>query len=345
MFEKLNGFSHQGARRGFGRCSEQVAAESLCRVAQHILRCMFGGIEAGGTKFVCGIGTGPADLKVVQFPTSTPDITLAQTIRFFQEADVPIEGIGVGSFGPIDLHPGSATYGQITSTPKVGWANYDLVGVLRNALQVPVSFDTDVNAALLAEARWGAARGLSDAIYLTIGTGIGGGAMVTGRIAHGLVHPEMGHLRIPHDRVRDPFAGICPYHGDCLEGLACGPAINARWNAVASALPPDHPAWALEAQYLAYAVNNLTVTLSPQRILLGGGVMQQAQLFALLRLEFSQLLNGYIRHSLLTDDLDDFIQAPQLAGRAGILGALALAEQAVTADSFDAVRKADRKEI
>jgi fructokinase len=289
---------------------------------------MLGGIEAGGTKFICGIGTGPEDLRIEQFPTSSPNVTLAQVIQFFQNAKQSLNGIGIGSFGPIDLHPESPAFGHITSTPKAAGVNIDLVGTVRAALHVPVAFDTDVNAAVVGEARWGAARGLSDAIYLTIGTGIGGGALVRGQVTHGLVHPEMGHLRIPHDRARDPFSGICPFHGDCFEGLAAGPAIAARWNAVALTLPPEHPAWALEAQYIAYGLNNLAVTLSPQRILLGGGVMQQTHLFAMIRNEFSELLNGYVRHPQLTERLDEFIQPPQLGDRAGILGALVLAETA-----------------
>jgi fructokinase len=289
---------------------------------------MFGGIEAGGTKFICGIGTSPADLEVAQFPTSSPEITLAAVIEFFKSAKVALRAIGIGSFGPIDPNPQSPHYGHITSTPKAGWANFDLAGTVRDALQLPVAFDTDVNAAMLGEARWGAARGLSDAIYLTIGTGVGGGALVHGELVHGLVHPEMGHLRLPHDRVRDAFTGICPFHGDCLEGLASGPAIQARWGAIATTLPPDHPAWALEAQYLAYALNNLAVTLSPQRILLGGGVMQQSHLFDLVRAEFAQLLNGYVRHPELLEHLERYIQPPQLGARAGILGTIALAERA-----------------
>ncbi len=289
---------------------------------------MLGGIEAGGTKFVCGIGSGPDDLRTAHFPTSSPEITLDQVIGFFKDSNVKLEGIGIGSFGPIDLHRDSPAYGHITSTPKPGWANYDLAGAIEQALGVPVSFDTDVNAALLGEARWGAARQVSDAIYMTIGTGIGGGALVRGQVVHGLVHPEMGHLRIPHDLVRDPFPGACPFHGDCFEGLAAGPAIQARWGAIATTLPPEHPAWELEARYLAYGLNNLAVTLSPQRILLGGGVMQQAHLFDLVRREFTQLLNGYVQHPELLDHLERFIQPPQLGGRAGILGALVLAEQA-----------------
>ncbi len=294
----------------------------------HILKSMFGGIEAGGTKFICGVGTGPEDLRTAQFPTSSPEMTLTSVIQFFRDTRVDLEGIGIGSFGPIDLHVDSPTYGRITSTPKPGWANFDLVGAVKNALGVPITFDTDVNAALLGEAHWGAARGLTDAIYMTIGTGIGGGALVGGRLVHGLVHAEMGHLRLPHDRVRDPYPGACPFHGDCLEGLACGPAIQARWGSVATTLAADHPAWALEAQYLAYGLNNLTVTLSPQRILLGGGVMEQKQLFPMIRNELVQILNGYVQHPQLRGErLSHFIQGPQLGSRAGILGALALAQQ------------------
>jgi fructokinase len=173
---------------------------------------------------------------------------------------------------------------------------------------------------------------LTDAVYLTIGTGIGGGALVNGQLAHGLVHTEMGHLRLPHDRARDPYPGGCPYHGDCFEGLASGPAIQARWGAIAMTLPPEHPAWALEAQYVAYGLNNLTVTLSPQRILLGGGVMQQAQIFPMIRKELAQLLNGYVQHpGLIGAGLDRFVQPPQLGSRAGILGSLVLARQAAKA--------------
>jgi fructokinase len=293
---------------------------------------MFGAIEAGGTKFVCGIGSGPHDIRVAQFPTSIPEVTLASVIDFFKtEASVPLNAVGIGSFGPVDLDRSSRTYGHITSTPKSGWANYDLVGTVEKALDVPVAFDTDVSAAVLGEGRWGAAKGLSDAIYMTIGTGIGGGALARGQVIHGLLHPEMGHLRIPHDRDRDPFPGACPYHGDCLEGLASGPAMQARWGMPAGLLPPDHPGWALEAHYLALGLVNLTVTLSPQRILMGGGVMQQSHIFELIRAEFAGLLNQYIRRSEIIDGLDEYIQPPQLGARAGVLGALVLAEQAFTA--------------
>lgn len=290
---------------------------------------MLAGMEAGGTKFVCGVGTGPDDLRTAQFPTSAPDVTLPDVIHFFKEnGGSKLRSVGIGSFGPIDLHHTSPTYGHITSTPKPGWANFDLVGAMHEALGVPVAFDTDVNAALLGEARWGAAQGLSDAVYLTIGTGIGGGAIVHGQVVHGMVHPEIGHLRVPHDFTKDPFAGICPYHGDCMEGLACGPAMQARWGAPAGTLPADHAAWVLEAHYLALGLVNLTVTLSTKRILLGGGVMQQPHLFELVRKEFARLLNGYVRHPNVLTGLDEYIRPPQLGSQAGILGALVLAESA-----------------
>ena len=297
---------------------------------------MLGGIEAGGTKFICGIGNGPDDLQTVQFPTTTPEITLDQVLSFFRQAGTEdLEAIGIGSFGPVDLDLTSPTYGYITTTPKAGWAHFDLVGTIARELNVPVGFDTDVNAALLGESRWGSAQGLADAMYLTIGTGIGGGVMVHGQVVHGLVHPEIGHLRIPHDLTIDPFAGICPYHGDCLEGLACGPAIQKRWNAPAATLPDEHPAWALEAHYLAMALVNLTLTLSPQRILLGGGVMQQPQIFKLLREDFARLLNGYVQHTEILDRLTDYIQPPGLGSSAGILGCLVLAEVEQAAHELD----------
>ncbi|MBV8571889.1 MAG: ROK family protein [Acidobacteriaceae bacterium] len=292
---------------------------------------MFGAIEAGGTKFVCGIGTSPEDLTIAQFPTSAPDVTLEGVIQFFQDSGKRFDAFGIGSFGPVDLNLASPSYGHITATPKAGWSNFDLVGAVRSAFDVPVGFDTDVNAAMLGEATWGAARGLADAVYLTIGTGIGGGALVHGELVHGLVHPEMGHLRIPHDLARDPFPGCCPFHSDCLEGLACGPAMQMRWGMPAALLPPDHTGWGLEAQYLAYGLANLTFSLSPRRFLLGGGVMQQPQLFDLIRREFSQLLNGYVHHPEVLERLQSFIQPPQLGARAGILGALALAQHAAAA--------------
>lgn len=286
---------------------------------------MYGAIEAGGTKFVCAVGTGPEDLKTFTTPTSTPAQTLAPLLKFFDEqGGNRIEAIGIGSFGPVDLHANSPLYGHVTSTPKPGWQNFDLLGAVAEHTKARVAFDTDVNVAAVGEARWGAGRGFSNLVYMTVGTGIGGGAIVNGRLVHGLVHPEMGHLRIPHDLQRDPFPGACPFHGDCLEGLAAGPALQARWKAPGATLPEDHAAWALEAHYLALALVNIAVTLSPERILLGGGVMQSHFLFPLIRREFAQLLNGYVQNESITEGIDHYILPPQLGSQAGVLGALAL---------------------
>lgn len=290
---------------------------------------MFGAIEAGGTKFVCGVGTGPEDFEVIRIPTTTPEATLKQTIDFFQKSGKPIRAIGIGSFGPLDLHPESATFGHITSTPKPGWQNYNIVGAIAGELGVPVGFDTDVNAAALGEGRWGAAAGLGDFLYLTVGTGIGGGAVVNGSIVHGMVHPEMGHIRVPHDRSRDPFEGTCPFHADCLEGLVSGPAIEARWGVTPKDLPDHHKAWTFVAHYLALGLVSWICTLSSQRIIMGGGVMQKPRLFSMMRKELSSLLNGYIQAKALTDCLDEFLVPPKLGNLSGVLGALVLAEEAL----------------
>jgi len=290
---------------------------------------LFGAIEAGGTKFVCGMGTGPDNLKTVSIPTTTPESTIAEVIRFFQNSEEPLQAIGIGSFGPVDLHLGSPTYGYITSTPKAGWRNSDIRGAVAAAMEVPVGFDTDVNAAILGESRWGAAVGLRDSLYITVGTGIGGGALVGGSVLHGMLHPEMGHILIPHDSSSDPFEGICPFHGDCLEGLASGPAMHSRWGIPPEEMPADHPAWPLEAHYLALGLVSWICNLSPQRIILGGGVMQHSGLFPMIRKELSGLLNGYIQTHELSSGLDEYIVPPKLGGRAGILGALALAEEAL----------------
>jgi len=289
---------------------------------------VLGGVEAGGTKFVCAIGTGPQDLRAqAQIETTTPEETIARTIGFFTATGFdPIEALGVASFGPIDRDPASATWGRITSTPKAGWAQADLAAALGKALGVPVGFDTDVNGAALAEHRWGSARGLSTFIYVTVGTGIGGGAMVEGRLLHGLMHPEMGHVRVTR-RPGDHLSSVCPFHSWCLEGLASGPAIEARWGARAETLPLDHPAWRLEADYLAQGLANLVCTLSPERIVLGGGVMKQVQLFPLVRRELRRMLNGYIESDLIEGESEAFVGPPGLGGRAGALGAIALAER------------------
>ncbi len=290
---------------------------------------LFGGIEAGGTKFVCAVGTGPDDIQAeVRYPTTTPEQSIGKAIEFFRGviADgATLRGIGIAAFGPLDPDPQSSTFGYVTTTPKSGWAHTDFVGPIREALHVPVGFDTDVNGAALGEGKWGAAMGLHTFVYLTVGTGIGGGAMVEGKLLHGLMHTEMGHVRIPHDKEKDPFAGICPYHGDCLEGLANGPAIEARWGQRGETLPTDHPAWALEAHYLGLALVNYILTLSPQRIILGGGVMEQVQLFPMICEEVQTLLNHYVQHPAILEHIQDYIVPPALGSRAGVLGAIALA--------------------
>lgn len=295
------------------------------------MHALVGSLEAGGTKFVCAVGSGPNDLRdEVRFSTQEPGPTLERVVTYFekqQKIHGPLQAIGVGCFGPIDLDPGSPRFGHITSTPKQAWIGADVLGPLRAAFSIPMAFDTDVNAAALGEWRWGAAQGLDTFIYLTFGTGIGGGGMARGRLLHGLVHPEMGHMRLPHDREQDPFDGLCPYHGDCWEGLAAGPALEARWGRKAEKLPPDHPAWDLEAHYVSLGLMNLFVTLSPQRIILGGGVMEQKHLFPRIRARLQTQLNGYLQTPALTEQIELTIVPPALGKRAGILGGIALAHQ------------------
>jgi fructokinase len=288
---------------------------------------IYGGIEAGGTKVVCAVGRGPDELlDEVRIPTTGPDETLAQVVAWFAERG-PLDAVGVGCFGPVDLDRGSATYGHVTTTPKAGWSRVDVAGTIGRGLGVPVGFDTDVNAAALGEGTWGAAQGLDTFVYLTVGTGIGGGGMVRGRLMHGLVHPEMGHMRVRRD-ARDPYDGCCPYHGDCLEGLASGPAVEERWGARGETLPPGHQAWELEVQYLAQGVCDLVCVLSPQRVILGGGVMAQAHLFEGIRRRTGEMLAGYVQSPAILERMQEFIVAPALGERAGVLGGFALAAQA-----------------
>lgn len=292
---------------------------------------LIGGIEAGGTKFVCAVGTGPNDMRnEVRFPTTTPEETLGKAIAYFEGQQAkhgPLSAIGIAAFGPLDPNPQSPTFGHITTTPKPHWGNVDVVGRLQKAFDVPIGFDTDVNGAALAEHLWGAAQDVENLIYMTIGTGIGGGVMVNGKLVHGLIHPEMGHISLPHDWQRDAYKGHCPYHGDCLEGMAAGPAIGERWDKPAYELPADHQAWDLEAHYLALAMRTFICTLSPQRIVLGGGVMEQPQLFPLLREKTKEYLNGYVQSPAILDDIESYIVPPGLGNKAGVLGAFALALQ------------------
>lgn len=280
----------------------------------------YGGIETGGSKWTCAVGSGPDDLRAVEtFPTTTPEETIGRAIAFFVRAG-PVDAIGIGSFGPVDLNPASPTWGYITTTPKPGWAHTDVAQEIRRRLEVPVAFDTDVNAAALGEHRWGAAQDVDTFCYITVGTGIGGGAMVGGTLVHGLVHPEFGHLRIPHDFDADPFPGCCPYHGDCWEGLASGTALEARWGVRAEEID-DPAAWELEARYLALGLVSVISVLSPQRIIIGGGVSFGPNLLPLVQREIVQLMNGYLA-------ADPNVAHPALGSRAGVLGAIALAETA-----------------
>ena len=291
----------------------------------------YGGIEAGGTKFVCAIGSGPDEILAEnRFSTTSPSETLGKSVDFFlhYKDEFPLESIGIASFGPVDLNLNSATYGFITKTPKSGWSDCDVVGAFSKYFKIPIGFDTDVNGALLGEYRWGAAQNISNCIYLTIGTGIGGGAMVGGNLVHGLVHPEMGHIRLQRDIELDPFEGCCPFHGDCLEGLASGTAIEKRWNQRADKLEFDHPAWELEAEYIAQGLHILICVFSSQRIILGGGIMNQSQLFPKVRKKVLSSLNEYVKHDAILENIDTYIVPPSLGNKAGVLGAIALAMKA-----------------
>lgn len=291
---------------------------------------LYGAVEAGGTKFVCCVAGGPANIvEEVRFATTTPDETLQKTIQFFEPfvLDGRIKSIGVGCFGPLDLDPASPTYGFITSTPKPGWSHTDVRGFLQRALRVPVAFDMDVNAAAMGEATWGTSQGTDPSLYLTIGTGIGGGYIKDGRPLIGMLNLEMGHLRIPHDRELDPFEGNCPFHGDCFEGLANGPAIEKRLGVKGTLVPETHPYWDIEADYIAAALVNYILTLSPRKIILGGGVMQREFLFPKIRRRVHRLLNGYVNSESILEKIDDYIVPPGLGNQSGSLGAIAMAMQ------------------
>jgi fructokinase len=289
-------------------------------------RTRFGAIEAGGTKWVCAIGDEHGSLlETTTFATTMPDETLARAVEFLAR-NGPLAAVGVGCFGPVDVNPSSPTWGQITSTPKPGWANTDVARTLEAALGTRVAFDTDVNASALGELAYGAAKGLDTFCYITVGTGIGAGIVVDGRLVHGLVHPEFGHMRIPHDRSADPFPGSCPFHGDCLEGLASGGSIRARWSRSPEELD-DAAAWQLEAGYLAAGIVNLICVISPQRIVVGGGVMQHDGLVPLVRERVQELLARYLEAPELGDRIDEYIVPPQCGAESGVLGGLELARR------------------
>ena len=293
------------------------------------LKMSYGGIEAGGTKFICGIGTADGNIiDKTSFSTSDPTTTLSGVVNYFKTIRnrYDFSKIGLASFGPLDLNPRSSTYGYITSTAKKGWQNINIKGALENALGVDVNIDTDVNAAVLAEQKWGGAQGKNLAVYITVGTGIGGGVFINGRLLHGLLHPELGHMRIRSDTINSSnLTGICPFHQNCLEGLASGPAIQAIWNIPAEKIPPEHIAWDHEAKFLAEGIANIILMFSPEIIILGGGVMQQTFLFPPIRKNVQELLNGYIRKPEILESIEDYIVPAKLGADAGLLGALALA--------------------
>ncbi|UUZ84888.1 ROK family protein [Paenibacillus sp. P26] len=281
-----------------------------------------GAIEAGGTKFVCGIGNESGAIEDrVSFPTEHPEKTLGKVIDYFK--DKQVEAIGVGTFGPINIDRASSKYGYVTTTPKPGWSDYPFLPTLKQAIDVPYGWDTDVNAAAYGEATWGAAKGLDSCVYYTIGTGVGVGIYSEGKLVHGLVHPEGGHI-LTRRHPEDPFEGACPYHGDCLEGMAAGPALEKRWKVKGGELAPDHPAWEIEAFYIGQAVAGAILMLSPKKIILGGGVMHQMQLFPLIRAEVQRNLRGYVSAEAVLSQIDDYIVPPGLGDNAGLCGALAL---------------------
>ena len=290
----------------------------------------YGGVEAGGTKFVCAVGSGPDDLQdEFRFETTSPKETINRTLEYFKKQNLKekLLAIGIGSFGPIELNRESSKYGFVTSTPKLGWSNINIYGLIKEELKIPVGFNTDVNAAALGEYEWGAGRGLNNFIYLTIGTGIGGGAMINGRLLHGLQHPEMGHIFIPQDLKADPYEGNCPFHKNCFEGLASGSAMKNRWGKSPEDLNKDHKAWDLEAQYISFALINYIFTLSPERIIIGGGIMEQKKLLPLILTTVKKMLNNYIHLEEITDNIEKYIVLPSLAQKSGILGALVLAKK------------------
>ena len=282
---------------------------------------ILGALEAGGTKMVCAIGNEKGEiLEQVSIHTETPDVTVPKLLSFFKEKR--IEALGIACFGPIDLDRNSETYGYITTTPKLTWQNFNMVGTFKKELGVPVGFDTDVNGSVLGEYTWGIAQGLHSCIYITIGTGVGVGVIVDGRLLHGMMHPEGGHILL-HKLPQDTYEGFCPFHKNCMEGLAAGPAIEGRWGQKAFYLMDRAEVWELEAEYIAQALVNYTMLLSPQRIILGGGVMHQTQLLALVREKFKTLINGYIKTKEI-EDLENYIVLQSLDDKQGIMGALKL---------------------
>ena len=289
-----------------------------------VIKKMYGSIEAGGTKFVCAIGNSKLEiLERVSFPTTTPDETMEQVVAFFKQYQTQLASIGVGSFGPIDIHHDSVTYGHITSTPKLAWQNFDFVGTLKKYFNIPIAWTTDVNAACYGEYVAGNGKGLTSVVYYTVGTGIGGGVLQNGAFVEGFSHPEMGHMLVKR-HPEDTFLGNCPFHQDCLEGMAAGPALEKRTGTKGENLLAEDPVWEIEADYIAQCAYNTTLMFAPDIIIFGGGVMKQDQLLPLIRSRFQELLQGYVK----TPDLSQYLKRPQLGDNAGTIGCLALAKEA-----------------
>lgn len=291
---------------------------------------MYIGIEIGGTKVVMAMGTGPDDLTpIIRFPTEAPDRTIAliaKHIEIFTACHLPIDGIGIASFGPIQVNPNHAEFGTFCDTPKLLWPGFNIIRSLRERYtELPIALDTDVNGAAVGEATWGAGMGLDSFAYVTVGTGIGAGLYINGQPVHGLLHPEAGHMLVRRDLVDDPFAGACPFHGDCLEGLASGPTIQQRTGVRGEELADDHPVWPTVGRYLAQLYFNMTMIAAPQRILVGGGVGLKTEVIESSRREFLRLMGGYFRDLRRLEDVQSFICPAELSDRAGVLGAIALA--------------------
>lgn len=284
-----------------------------------------GALEAGGTKMVCALGDETGKIsEQVSIPTETPEVTMPKLISYFKERDV--EALGIACFGPLELDKKSPEYGHITTTPKKAWQNFDIAGEFARALSCPVGFDTDVNGSVLGEVTFGQAKGKNCVIYLTFGTGVGGGIYINGKLLHGMLHPEAGHVFV-RPRSDDHFEGKCPYHKNCLEGMASGPAIEERWGKKAAELADRQEVWELEADYIAQALVGYIFTISPEMIILGGGVMHQQQLFPLIRTKVKEMINGYVLTEELKD-LEHYILPASLNDDQGIMGCLELARRA-----------------
>lgn len=289
---------------------------------------MLAGVELGGTKCVCVLATGAGEiLEQERVETEAPHATLPRIgsiLHRWFTAGHSIKALGLASFGPIDVDQASSGWGRIGQTPKAGWTGTDIVASLTEGLDIPVALDTDVDGAALAEMRWGAAAGLSDFAYVTIGTGVGVGLIVDGKPVGGFGHAELGHMRIAR-APGDTWPGACPYHGDCVEGLAAGPAIVARSGSHASLIAADDPIWHLVGHAIAQMLHNIVLTATPRRIFLGGGVISaQPQLFPIIRRELQASLAGYVSSPEL-DRIDDYVVPPGLGTLAGPLGPIALA--------------------